>query len=80
MLCLNTVFGDIPSSVYGIYVVLHVAYGRNYVEAIQDDGFLLLRVALGDAVFGGVGELTGRVTWGCYGVTAWITQANTSVG
>ena len=29
----NTVFGDTPSSVYGIYVVLHVTYGQTYVEA-----------------------------------------------
>ena len=28
----NTVFGDKPSDVYGIYVVLHVAYGRIYIE------------------------------------------------
>ena len=27
------IFGDTPSSVYGIYVILHVAYGRTYVEA-----------------------------------------------
>ena len=33
MLCLNTVFGDIPSSVYGIYVVLYVAYGQTYGDA-----------------------------------------------
>ena len=32
------------------------------------------------AVEGGVYELTaGRVTWGCHGVAAWLTQANTSV-
>ena len=39
MICFTTVFGDTPSSVYGIYVVLHVTYGRTYVEAAQDDGF-----------------------------------------
>ena len=27
MMCFNTVFGDTPSSVYGIYVVLYVTYG-----------------------------------------------------
>ena len=29
----NCVFSDAPSSGYGIYVALHVAYGQTYVEA-----------------------------------------------
>ena len=32
MMCFNTVFGDTPSSVYGIYVVLHVVDGQAYVD------------------------------------------------
>ena len=56
----NRVFGDAPSSGYGIYVVLHVAYGWTYVEATQDDGQLLSRGALGEDVLGGVVELIGE--------------------
>ena len=34
-----------------------------------------------EAIKGGDYELTeGKVMWGCHGVTAWLTQANTSVG
>ena len=33
MIYFTTVFGDTLSGVYGIYVVLYVAYGRTYVEA-----------------------------------------------
>ena len=32
MIYFNTVFDDTPSSVYGIYVILHVTYGWTYVE------------------------------------------------
>ena len=39
MICFTTVFGDTPLGDYDIYVVLHVAYGRTYVEAAYDDGF-----------------------------------------
>ena len=39
MISFNRVFGDAPSSGYGIYVVLHVAYEQTYVEATYDDGF-----------------------------------------
>ena len=39
MIYFTIVFGDTPSGVYGIYVVLHVTYGRTYVKATQDDGF-----------------------------------------
>ena len=53
MMCFNTIFGDTPSGVYGIYVVLHVAHGRTYVETAYDDDLLLSRGALGEAVLGG---------------------------
>ena len=33
MIYFTIVFGDTPSGVYGIYVVLHVTYERTYVEA-----------------------------------------------
>ena len=33
MRCFKMVFGDTPLGVYGIYVVLHVAYGQTYVKA-----------------------------------------------
>ena len=39
MICFITIFGDTPSGIYGIYVVLHVVYGQTYVEAVKDDGF-----------------------------------------
>ena len=52
MMCFNSVFGDTPSSVYGIYVVLHVAYGRTYVNATYDDGLLFLRGAPSEAELG----------------------------
>ena len=32
MIYFNTIFSDTPSGVYDIYVVLHVTYGRTYVE------------------------------------------------
>ena len=32
-MCCNTVSGDAPSGGYGVYVILYVAYGRNYGEA-----------------------------------------------
>ena len=57
MMRFNHVFSDAPSGGYGIYVVLHVAYGRTYVEATQDDG---LQSALGEAMLGGVVELIGK--------------------
>ena len=34
MICFTTIFGDTPLGVYGIYVVLHVMYGRTYVEVV----------------------------------------------
>ena len=58
-MCFNHIFGDAPSSGYGIYIVLCVAYGRTYVKATEDNGLLLLKNALGEAVLGGVVELTG---------------------
>ena len=60
MMSLNCVFGDAPSSGYGIYVVLHVAYRQTYVDAVYDDWLLLLRGASCEAVLGGVVELTGE--------------------
>ena len=42
------------SSGYDIYVVLHVAYGRTYVEVAYNDGLLLSRGASGEALLGGV--------------------------
>ena len=33
MICFTTIFGDTLLSVYGIYVILHVMYGRTYVDA-----------------------------------------------
>ena len=57
MMRFNRVFGDAPLGDYGIYVVLHVVYRQTYVKATQDDGLLLLRGALGEAVLGGVVEL-----------------------
>ena len=39
MIRFNCVFGDAPSSGYGIYVVLHVAYGQTYVVDAYDDSF-----------------------------------------
>ena len=78
MMRFDIVFGNVPLRGYGIYVVLHVAYGRTYVEVEQDDGLLLSRGALGEVVLGGVVELTRKVTWGCHGVTTWLTQANTN--
>ena len=35
----TTIFGDTFLGVYGIYVELHVTYGRTYVEPTLDDGF-----------------------------------------
>ena len=32
MIYFTTVFGDTPLGVYGIYVILHVAYRQTYVE------------------------------------------------
>ena len=32
------------------------------------------------AILGGDISLSERVTWGCHGVSAWLTQANISVG
>ena len=34
MMCFNTIFGDTPSSVYGIYVVLHVVDRQAYVDVM----------------------------------------------
>ena len=34
MICFTTIFGDTSSDVYGIYIVLHVAYGQTYVDAV----------------------------------------------
>ena len=58
MIHFNIVFGDALLRGYDIYVVLHVADGWTYVEAAQDDGFLLLRGASSEVVLGGVIELT----------------------
>ena len=33
MIGFTMVFGDTPYGVYGIYVVLHVAYGQTYLKA-----------------------------------------------
>ena len=59
-LCVLTVFCDALLGGYVIYVVLHVAYGRTYLEAAYDDGLLLSRGALGEVILGGVVELTGE--------------------
>ena len=77
---LSRFFGDTPSSVYSNYVVLQVVYGQTYVEVAYDDGFFFR----GGSGWGYIGrELMSsprRITWGCRGVTTWLTQANTSVG
>ena len=39
MIYFTAIFGDTTSSVYGIYVILHITYGRTYVMAAYDDGF-----------------------------------------
>ena len=52
MMCFNTSFDDAPLGGYGIYVVLHVAYGRTYVEVVQDDGLLFSRGFSGEVVLG----------------------------
>ena len=62
MMCFNTIFGDTPSSVYGIYVVLYVTYGRTYVKVTYDDGLLFSRGASGEAIFG-EDWWAYRVTW-----------------
>ena len=80
MIYFTTIFGDTPLSVYGIYVVLHVTYGRTYVEALYDDGFSFQVGSGWDFIGRGLMSSPGRITWGCHGVTAWFTQANTSVG
>ena len=33
MIYFTTIFGDTPLDVYGIYIVLHVAYAPTYVKA-----------------------------------------------
>ena len=60
MMYFNHVFGDAPLGGFGIYVILHVAYGRTYVEIAYDDGLLLSRGALCEAVLGRVVELVGK--------------------
>ena len=54
----NCVFGDAPLGGYGIYIVLHVAYGRTYVKAVYDDGLLLSRDVSNETVLSGVVEVT----------------------
>ena len=39
MIYFITVSDDTPSGVYGIYVVLHVAYGQTFVKIVYDGGF-----------------------------------------
>ena len=58
MMCFNRVFGDASLDGYSIYIVLHVAYEWTYVKTAWDDGLLLSRGALGEAILGGVVELT----------------------
>ena len=60
MMCFNRIFGDASLDGYGVYAVLRVAYGRTYVELVQDDGLLISRDATGEAVLGMVTELTGK--------------------